>query len=245
MEASGAKKIEKLEDGLRQAERAQAALAEIQKEQNKALAGKEASSDNAEGKKDPVALMATISNVRTPKKPEDEKSADGKKRNLRGRQKSKNDLPQVLRIPETADVGVCPTCHFKLKELGVQVARLAAVLQSLRDRFVNAEYKIPLCYCEKCRTVHPLFPKDMQFPVKPERTVPMTCLAEAAKLLNNGLPINRVEVMMFSRLKFGSNTLFENLYDWANLRFLPLGKPTRTLLTTKRMVKQFRAIFLN
>ena len=42
-------------------------------EQNKALAGKEASSDNAEGKKDPVALMATISNARTPKKPEDEK----------------------------------------------------------------------------------------------------------------------------------------------------------------------------
>ena len=76
--------IKALEDGLRQAERAQAALAEIQKEQNKALAGKEASSDNAEGKKDPVALMATISNARTPKKPEDEKSADGKKRNLRG-----------------------------------------------------------------------------------------------------------------------------------------------------------------
>lgn len=216
--------IKALEDGLRQAERAQAALAEIQKEQNKALAGKEASSDNAEGKKDPVALMATISNARTPKKPEDEKSADGKKRNLRGRQKSKNDLPQVLRIPETADAGVCPTCHFKLKELGVQVARLAAVLQSLRDRFVNAEYKIPLCYCEKCRTVHPLFPKDMQFPVKPERTVPMTCLAEAAKLLNNGLPINRVEVMMFSRLKFGSNTLFENLYDWANIYIEPLMK---------------------
>ena len=94
--------------------------------------------------------MATISNARTPKKPEDEKSADGKKRNLRGWQKSKNE---VLRIPETADAGVCPTCHFKLKELGVQVARLAAVLQSLRDRFVNAEYKIPLCYCEKCRTV--------------------------------------------------------------------------------------------
>ena len=216
--------IKALEDGLRQAERAQAALAEIQKEQNKALAGKEASSDNAEGKKDPVALMATISNARTPKKPEDEKSADGKKRNLRGRQKSKNDLPQVLRIPETADAGVCPTCHFKLKELGVQIARLAAVLQSLRDRFVNAEYKIPLCYCEKCRTVHPLFPKDMQFPVKPERTVPMTCLAEAAKLLNNGLPINRVEVMMFSRLKFGSNTLFENLYDWANIYIEPLMK---------------------
>lgn len=216
--------IKALEDGLRQAERAQAALAEIQKEQNKALAGKEASSDNAEGKKDPVALMATISNARTPKKPEDEKSADGKKRNLRGRQKSKNDLPQVLRIPETADAGVCPTCHFKLKELGVQVARLAAVLQSLRDRFVNAEYKIPLCYCEKCRTVHPLFPKDMQFPVKPERTVPMTCLAEAAKLLNNGLPINRVEVMMFSRLKFGSNTLFENLYDWANIYIESLMK---------------------
>ena len=180
--------IKALEDGLRQAERAQAALAEIQKEQNKALAGKEASSDNAEGKKDPVALMATISNARTPKKPEDEKSADGKKRNLRGWQKSKNE---VLRIPETADAGVCPTCHFKLKELGVQVARLAAVLQSLRDRFVNAEYKIPLCYCEKCRTVHPLFPKDMQFPVKPERTIPMTCLAEAAKLLNNGLQPGR------------------------------------------------------
>lgn len=213
--------IKALEDGLRQAERAQAALAEIQKEQNKALAGKEASSDNAEGKKDPVALMATISNARTPKKPEDEKSADGKKRNLRGWQKSKNE---VLRIPETADAGVCPTCHFKLKELGVQVARLAAVLQSLRDRFVNAEYKIPLCYCEKCRTVHPLFPKDMQFPVKPERTIPMTCLAEAAKLLNNGLPINRVEVMMFSRLKLGSNTLFENLCDWANIYIEPLMK---------------------
>jgi len=175
--------IKALEDGLRQAERAQAALAEIQKEQNKALAGK--------------------------------------KRNLRGWQKSKNE---VLRIPETADAGVCPTCHFKLKELGVQVARLAAVLQSLRDRFVNAEYKIPLCYCEKCRTVHPLFPKDMQFPVKPERTIPMTCLAEAAKLLNNGLPINRVEVMMFSRLKLGSNTLFENLCDWANIYIEPLMK---------------------
>ena len=225
--------IEAIQQGIRQAQRAQAAISMLQNEQDKAFAdaNPEEKSDEAA---DPQALMTKIVQAREsqkaeePASPEDEKKADekasGEKKEagaadekVRGRQKSKSDLPEVLRTPKKGSSDSCPHCSGRLRNLGEQVAKLVAVTQAVQDRFEKQKNQIELQYCAKCRTVHPVFPEHMQFPVKPERTVSMNCLAEAVKLLNNGLPINRLENMMFSRLKLGSNTLFENIYDWADI----------------------------
>ncbi|KAB7649370.1 transposase [Sutterella faecalis] len=234
--------IKAIQQGIRQAQKAQAAITALQDEQDKAFANEKPeakSGEEAEETVTPQALMTKITLARQPQKTEEpakpenekktaEKASDEEKEEeaadekVRGRQKSKSDLPEVLRTPGKGASDSCPHCSGRLKNLGEQVAKLVAVTQAVQDRFERQQNQIELQYCEKCRTVHPVFPEHMQFPVKPERTVSMNCLAEAVKLLNNGLPINRLENMMFSRLKLGSNTLFENLYAWADIYLRPL-----------------------
>lgn len=68
------------------------------------------------------------------------------------------------------------------------------------------------------------FPEGHAVPREAGAHHPHDLPRRSGEALNNGLPINRVEVMMFSRLKLGSNTLFENLCDWANIYIEPLMK---------------------
>lgn len=212
-QASIKEDLEFLQQGIRQATKAQAVIDELQREQDRALCGK-----LAEPAEEPVDPMARIANARRGKRP-----ASGKNEpKRRGRQPSRSDLPVVHRDPDAAGSNCCPTCRHETKDLGTQVAELVELACSLKDRYEKSRNTITLRYCEKCGTVHPIFPKNMQFPVKPEHTLSMNCLSEAAMHLNNGLPLNRVEVMMLSRLKLGSNTLFENLCDWSDIYLGPL-----------------------
>ena len=164
----------------------------------------------------------------------DEKPADGKKakksakpaprKNPKqpGRQISKRRLPH--RENKTSEPGAisCPNGCGPAEQVGIQFEELVELINSLKDHYGEQSNRIALYYCPRCHKIHALFPEEMQPPVRPGRTISMKLCIEMLNCLAHGLPYNRTDGLMYEKLKLGSNTVIENVRDWATLYGAPL-----------------------
>lgn len=137
--------------------------------------------------------------------------------NLKGRQPA--DRSNLARVPAQNPVAPenCPKCRHPF--VGIQDAKesVCSALDSYQTSLSECETRVKVLLCPECGEIHIVHNEGQPVPVVPNRMLAQDLILMGIWELCHGRSINMYRKMSLGELKIGSNTLYDNICDWAEI----------------------------
>lgn len=149
---------------------------------------------------------------------EERRKEESKKEQPIGRQKvEREDIPEEkIEAAELPSNLCCPYCGMRGKFIAIEQSQPSKMLSCIEDFVKVMKISVlgqTLAECPKCGTVQPIFTGPMA--LNPKREITIGALTSTVSLMDNGIPLNRIENIFFKDLQLGSSTLSENILQMA------------------------------